>query len=246
METLYHDTELVEVYDAINASRDDFDFYNKVLPHAPAPVLDIGCGTGTFALDMARRGYAVTAVDPAPQMIAVAMRKDIHNSVEWVTGHVSDLPRDRRYETVFMTGHAFQCLLQNSQIAALFGAVAQRLQSGGSFWFETRNPATKPWLRWTPEYAAPPVILAGGRSVQVVHEVVAVCQDMVTFKERYNFSDKSRALISQSTLRFPELNEIIKIAVQNGLTMSQTFGNWGRQPLRHDSPEIIIRLSNVQ
>lgn len=33
------------------------------------PVLDIGCGTGTFACLLARRGIAVTAVDPAAPWI---------------------------------------------------------------------------------------------------------------------------------------------------------------------------------
>ena len=76
MDALYQNQKLVEVYDAINQSREDFDFYIAELPNPPAAVLDIGCGTGTFALDLANRGYDVTAVDPAPNMIALAAQKD--------------------------------------------------------------------------------------------------------------------------------------------------------------------------
>ena len=148
MDALYHDPELVEVYDAVNSSRKDFDFYTKELPSPPAAILDIGCGTGTFALDLANRGYSVTAVDPAPHMIAIAKRKDFLGRVDWVTGFASDLARDLRFDAAVMTGHAFQCLLNDPQIAALFDAVEQRLNVGGSFWFETRNRAAKPWLRW--------------------------------------------------------------------------------------------------
>lgn len=39
---------------------------------ADAHVLDAGCGTGLFSLILARRGLRVTAVDLAPQMIAMA------------------------------------------------------------------------------------------------------------------------------------------------------------------------------
>lgn len=35
-----------------------------------APVLDAGCGTGLFSLDLARRGLHVVASDLAPQMVA--------------------------------------------------------------------------------------------------------------------------------------------------------------------------------
>ncbi|MGK5642294.1 class I SAM-dependent methyltransferase [Streptomyces sp. URMC 126] len=45
---------------------------------APAPrttVLDVGCGTGNAALAAARAGAAVTAVDPTPELLAVAARR---------------------------------------------------------------------------------------------------------------------------------------------------------------------------
>lgn len=36
--------------------------------------LDVGAGTGRFALKLARRGWTVTAVDPNPEMLAIARR----------------------------------------------------------------------------------------------------------------------------------------------------------------------------
>lgn len=44
---------------------------------APLPVstaLDVGTGTGRYALKLARRGIAVTAIDQSPEMMAVARR----------------------------------------------------------------------------------------------------------------------------------------------------------------------------
>lgn len=242
MDALYHNPKLVEVYDVVNSSRKDFDFYIQELPNTPAALLDIGCGTGTFALDLANRGYEVTAVDPAPQMIARAMKKDTDGLVDWVTGFVSDLGDDLRFDAAIMTGHAFQCLLDDTQIAALFEAVEQRLFAGGSFWFETRNRETQPWLRWTPEHARPPIALDDGKTVQVVQKVVEITGEYVTFEERYHFSDSGSTPPSQSTLRFLEPDKIEAIAVTSGLKLSETFGNWRRGPLMADSPEIIIRL----
>ncbi|MEL7165887.1 MAG: class I SAM-dependent methyltransferase [Pseudomonadota bacterium] len=245
MDALYQNPRLVEVYDAINQSRADYDFYIGELPEPPAALLDIGCGTGTFALDLANRGYAVTAVDPAPQMVAMAAQKDAGRSVNWVTGSVADLPVDARFDAAVMTGHAFQCLLDDTQISALFKAVEQRLCRDGSFWFETRNRAAKPWLRWRPNCAAPAVALGGGRTVKVTHNVLRVSDGRVTFEERYDFNDHSAVVTSRSTLRFPDLNEIAAFAVRHGLTVAETFGTWTREPLMRDSPEIIVRLQKA-
>ena len=41
----------------------------RLLPDAPARVLDVGAGTGFLALPLARLGHRVTAVDLAPAML---------------------------------------------------------------------------------------------------------------------------------------------------------------------------------
>lgn len=41
----------------------------------PWSILDAGCGTGVFSLALARRGWQVTAVDIAPQMVAAARER---------------------------------------------------------------------------------------------------------------------------------------------------------------------------
>ena len=53
------------------ASHTDADPSSVVL--RPSSVLDAGCGTGLFTLALARRGFGVTAVDIAPQMVAATL-----------------------------------------------------------------------------------------------------------------------------------------------------------------------------
>jgi ubiquinone/menaquinone biosynthesis C-methylase UbiE len=58
-------------------------------------VLDIGCGTGTFACMLAGRGIEVTAVDPAGAMLEVARAKPGADAVRWVHGDATTLPHSR-------------------------------------------------------------------------------------------------------------------------------------------------------
>jgi len=52
--------------------------------------LDIGCGTGALSYALSERGYRVTGVDAAPQMIKRAKESNAGNQTAFVVGDVLD------------------------------------------------------------------------------------------------------------------------------------------------------------
>jgi 2-polyprenyl-3-methyl-5-hydroxy-6-metoxy-1,4-benzoquinol methylase len=57
-DAIFEDPRLVQLYDAIEGDRKDLDVYASIVAELGAlSVLDIGCGTGTFACLLASRGY---------------------------------------------------------------------------------------------------------------------------------------------------------------------------------------------
>ena len=64
-------------------------------------VVDVGCGPGAAARAAARRGAAVTGVDPAPVMLSLARRLTGRGtSVTWIEGAAEGLPLPDRSATV--------------------------------------------------------------------------------------------------------------------------------------------------
>ncbi|WP_193368609.1 methyltransferase domain-containing protein [Pelagibius marinus] len=62
-------------------------------------LLDVGCGTGCVAREAARRGAAVTGLDPNEGMLAVARRLD--PKVDWRDGFAEKIPfDDGRFDAV--------------------------------------------------------------------------------------------------------------------------------------------------
>ena len=85
----YDQTDLVALYDLINLGGPDWDYYLALAAQisgdtkAPARVLDAGCGTGALAVEVARLGAAVTGLDPAEAMPAVARARAGAALVHW-------------------------------------------------------------------------------------------------------------------------------------------------------------------
>lgn len=51
------------------------ELHEFIATHSPGRVIDIGCGTGTNVITLARAGWRVTGVDFAPRAISLARRK---------------------------------------------------------------------------------------------------------------------------------------------------------------------------
>ncbi|OGO14310.1 MAG: hypothetical protein A2Y53_05805 [Chloroflexi bacterium RBG_16_47_49] len=53
-----------------------------IATHTPGRALDVGCGTGTNVITLAKSGWQVTGVDFAPRAIQIAKNKSQQNRVE--------------------------------------------------------------------------------------------------------------------------------------------------------------------
>jgi SAM-dependent methyltransferase len=108
----FAEPRLAELYGPLHPDRGD------LVPHAAIAdefgalaVLDIGCGTGTFACLLAEGGKDVTGVDPAAASLEVARRKPYADRVRWVLGDCS-APPALHFDMATMTGNVAQVFLK--------------------------------------------------------------------------------------------------------------------------------------
>lgn len=111
-----------------------------VLPGAE--ILDAGCGTGRYAIELARRGYVLQGVDLSPDLIDVARRAigDSPGRVSFSVGDVTHLPA-ARYAAILCRG-VLNDIIDDSDRRKTFAAFAQALQPRGVLILDVREWAT--------------------------------------------------------------------------------------------------------
>src|SRR5262245_20186941 len=113
-DAIFEHPRLAAMYDAIDPDRSDLDVYAAIASELGARrVLDVGCGTGTFALMLAGRRLEVIGVDPAGASLAVARGKPGAERVRWIHGDATTLP-SLAVDLTTMTGNVAQAIVEES------------------------------------------------------------------------------------------------------------------------------------
>ena len=200
---------LAATYDALDADRSDLDVYVGIAEELGATrVLDLGCGTGTFATLLADRGFEVTGADPALASLTVARAKPGGDRVRWVHGDATSLPR-LQVDLATMTGNVAQAIVERSDWEASLRGVHDALRPGGYLVFETRAPADRAWERWNRAASHRVTEIEGIGTVENWHEVTDVNGSLVSFRSTTVFASDGEVLTSDSTLRFRERDEVL-------------------------------------
>ncbi|ASW56407.1 class I SAM-dependent methyltransferase [Plantactinospora sp. KBS50] len=205
---IFAERRLAAIYDPLDPDRSDLDAYLAMADEFGArSVLDVGCGTGTFACLLAERGLAVIGMDPAAASLEVARAKPGADRVRWIHGYVTDLPA-LQVDLVTMTANVAQVFLTDEDWTAVLRAAYAALRPGGRLVFETRDPAARAWLEWNHDRSHQRTVVPGVGAVESWVDLLGVHGDLVSFRGSYVFAADGARLTSESTLRFRHRDEV--------------------------------------
>lgn len=237
----YTEPNTVDWYDTLNAGRWDTDHYLAVAARiGSADVADIGCGTGSLAVDLAAAGQRVTGVDPAAEMLAVARSRPGGDAVHWLHGDATALATGA-FDLLVMTGHVAQVFLDDEAWNALLVEAHRALRPGGRLAFESRDPAARGWTRWNPVDSRRSVE-QDGRTLTSWHEVTDVRDEPHGPIVRYDTHDEvdGRRTVDTDTLRFPTQEYLRESLAEHSFEIEELLGDWDGSAVGPGSPELIV------
>lgn len=130
---------------------EEIDFLIEELNLPPqSKILDVGCGTGRHAIDLAQRGYKITGIDISRGMLKEAQRRasEVAVQIDWVQADAVTIPLDQRADGVICLCEGAFGLLGSSddphthELAILTGIYAS-LKPGGKLIITALNGLAK-------------------------------------------------------------------------------------------------------
>jgi SAM-dependent methyltransferase len=124
MNVIWHDLEC-------GAYAADTPLWRSLADRHGDPVLDVGAGSGRIALDLARHGHRVTALDHDPVLIAELERRAAGLELETTVSDARDFELEQRFPLIIAPMQTIQLLGGSDGRRRFLGCARRHLESGG-------------------------------------------------------------------------------------------------------------------
>jgi SAM-dependent methyltransferase len=239
--TEFTDPRLVEIYDTVNRYAADAQpgFYSQLAAElGTLSIVDLGCGTGLITCELARQGYQLIGVDPAPAMLEIARHRSYGDRVNWIEGSASELGAPDA-DLAIMTGHVAQFFLTDESWQAALRALHNALRPGGWLAFESRNPGAREWEKWSPKARWSADDPTAGR-INTWMQFHDFRDGIVSYTIHYSFGATGKEIESAGKLRFRTETELRRSLAEAGFNVVRLYGDWDRRPASTTTRELIV------
>lgn len=211
----------------------DFILGQLELP-AAARILDVGCGFGRHTVELAKRGFAVTGIDPAAAMIAAARQRAEAEgvSVDFRQMAAESFVADKEYEAAICLFTTLGQVSASSENSQLLERVYAALQPGGWFVVEVpqRDTAVSQ-LKPSDKFGEGARYTAVSRQYDPENQLVTETFKLVAPEKTDTFLLQYR-LFSRA--------ELVDLLTRAGFAVRALFSDYAGGPLTADSPTMLL------
>lgn len=199
-------------------------------------LLDLACGTGRHAIELARRGYEVVGFDLSLAMLARAGEEaqDLGAKLNFVQGDMREMTFEEQFDGVYCWSTSFG-YFEEEKNAQVVGRIRRALKAGGTFLLDVANRdflvRQSPSLAW----------FEGDGCVCMDEMNLDFITSRLKVKRTIMLEDgRSREI--EYSMRVYSLHELGKILHDNGFTVREVSGRLASPGVffGNESPRAII------
>ncbi|WP_449063622.1 SAM-dependent methyltransferase [Planomonospora algeriensis] len=218
------------------ATAAEVDFVARLSGLRPgARVLDVACGSGRHALELARRGFRVTGLDVSAEAIGYARGAAEREGldVDLRLGDMRALPSDVRADAAICMGNAFG-YLEHAGTREFLAGLAALVVPGGALVLDYGFVAESllPGL----VLEEPPMTLGGIEAVSVNEYDAAGSRWLTSFTFRRGTQEHR----GTSVQHVYTAAEVVRLVTEAGFTGVGLYGDADGAPFRFGSPRLLL------
>jgi SAM-dependent methyltransferase len=102
-------------------------------------ILELGCGTGKHAEQLAQLGFSIHGLDLSPSMVERARKRtpaDLASRLQFEVGDARSTRLNRKFDAAISLFHVASYQTRNEDLLGMFATAATHLKSGGIFVFD--------------------------------------------------------------------------------------------------------------
>jgi SAM-dependent methyltransferase len=248
-----------DFYDGIKGREDQLRLYRDPLSAAGNRVLELACGTGIVALELARAGLHVVGLDVEPDALAVAREKSeqetpkVRSRLEWVEEDMAQFSLGRKFDAVLLGNNAFGYLRTLEAQRSSLRAVRRHLREGGTFVLEERFLSPERLVNMDRQLAAVTVWARGinpATGLYTTFNCVRAHLDSANqlelwrrYIEELGPDGQVRRILPKEEIvkqRYFTPQEMRLLLEEAGFAIENLYGDYRRQPLTSKSRTMIF------
>jgi SAM-dependent methyltransferase len=199
----------------------------------PQRILDLPCGQGRHAIELARRGYDVTGVDLSPFLLKIAEERARADGVRvrWLSGDMRQPIAGERFDVVLNLFTSLGYFADEGDDRKVVGAAATMLVPGGRFVLEVIN---------------------GERVMAHFEEREWFTVGQAAVVERRSLDRSTRRMVVERTVTTPNETDVSLHAIRlyvgrdvdamlrgAGFALVDLYGDWSGEPLTPESLRVL-------
>lgn len=213
----------------------------RLLPAAPADILDAACGPGLYAVRLARLGYTVTGIDVGEAVLrhARSLARDarLQKRATFQRGDLRTLDEPARYDAVLLIYYVLESF-RRSQQPQVLKRLANALKPGGTLVTELRVRPDQPPGRLSAWDHVPFSILTDRRHLLLTD--AAYDDEAHTYVLREIAVLDDGVAVQQTTGAFTPLAEVEPLFARAGLTVRAVYDGWTRYRATGLSQSLLV------
>ena len=214
------------------AETDFLDRHLKV--SAGGRLLDVPCGHGRLAIELAARGYRVTGVDLSAELLEAARADAAARgiAVTWRESDMRDLSFPEPFDAAFCAGSSFG-YFDDSGNADFLRAVAGALRPGGRFVLDASKLAETIF----PAFRARHSLDRGGLLFEAENRYDALTG---RYENRYTLTRGQEVETKVASHRIYTLSQVVAMLKSAGLSVVSVHGSADGRPFDLGSPGCFV------